>query len=757
MIRSLFLYCIFSSLLVFANNSDSADSDSNDFTQASHSSRGGIGLINTPTARFSDDGEFELGVSIEAPYNRIFAKMQFFPWLEAVLKYTKGYNQPYIAWSESEAWTDKGIDVKFRLLEEGKSPFDWLPERMIPELAVGLRDFGGTGAYSAEFVVASKRFNNIDLSLGLGWGTLAAVDHINSPLGWFNDLLSKIEFGGAVGKEANLQHGGGINFGTFFEEERVSIFGGIEYFTPVPDLSVKLEYDTNEYPEGTKLDYFDPESRNFRMDSRLSAALHYRLHPTERDNIDLSLGYVHGNTLYASFSVHSNLNFTDDAVRLGAERLIRPSLEPYSKLDADWKKYLTDSIFWQLGNVGLVGHRLIFNGNELQAEISQGRFSKPILAIDLASRVISNNAPTDIDKITIINLDAGIETLRATVSRPALINAALTGGLDERSVEFSTNDFLDPGALIVDNDVLYPHFGWNIQPVLGGTLQHPEKFYFWQLQAMARGVLSFKKGFYLQNSYTLNIWSNYDKGYDYHWPDGELYHVRQNRRKYITGEGEKFGMQDLSLHYYADLHPNVKGVISGGYLEMMFGGVGGEVVYMPDHKQWALGVDAYWVKQRDFDQKFGFQDYETVTAFLSYYYELPFYNMRFKITAGRFLAKDVGVHLDLSRRFDTGARVGAVIALTNCDPDCVGEGSFNKWIYFALPMENWTPVGASTRSKAFYSWSPLTKDAAQKVIGGGELYTVMSDAKDEVDILRKKQWSVKKILSGFGTSSKKKI
>jgi hypothetical protein len=34
---------------------------------------------------------------------------------------------------------------------------------------------------------------------------------------------------------------------------------------------------------------------------------------------------------------------------------------------------------------------------------------------------------------------------------------------------------------------------------------------------------------------------------------------------------------------------------------------------------------------------------------------------------------------------------------------------------------------------------------------------VMTDAKDEVDMLRKKPWSVKKILSGFGTSSKKKI
>ncbi|SVD42837.1 uncharacterized protein METZ01_LOCUS395691, partial [marine metagenome] len=186
MVRLFVLCCIFSSTLVFANNSDSTDS--NDFVQASHSSRGGIGLINTPTARFSDDGEFGLGLSVEAPYNRMFAKMQFFPWLEAVLKYTKGYNQPYIEWSESEAWTDKGMDIKFRVLEEGKSHFGWLPEKIIPNLAIGLQDFGGTGAYATEFIVASKRFNNIDLTLGMGWGTLAGVDHISNPLGWFNNL-----------------------------------------------------------------------------------------------------------------------------------------------------------------------------------------------------------------------------------------------------------------------------------------------------------------------------------------------------------------------------------------------------------------------------------------------------------------------------------------------------------------------------------------------------------------------------------------
>jgi hypothetical protein len=741
MVRLLVLCCIFSSTPVFANNSDSAGS--NGFVQASHSSRGGIGLINTPTARFSDDGEFSLGISVEAPYNRMFAKMQFFPWLEAVLKYTKGYNVPYIEWSESEAWTDKGIDVKFRLLEETKR---------IPELALGLRDFGGTGAYSAEFIVASKRFKNIDLSLGLGYGTLADVDHISSPLGWFNNMLSKISIGS---DDANLQHGGAISFGTFFEEERVSIFGGIEYFTPVPDLSIKLEYDTNEYPEGTQLDFFDPTSRDFRIDSRLSAALNYRFHPTERDNIDLSLGYVHGNTLYASVAVHSNLNFSGKSnIYMVAEELNRPYLEPYAKLDAEWKKYLADTIMWQMGNAGLITHRLVFNGNELLAEISQNRFRKTIRAIDLAGRILANNSPTNIDKITVVNIDMGIETLRATIPREILVNSVMSGALDEELLEFSTDDSLDSGALVVDNDYLYPHFYWSIAPSLAGTLQHPEKFYFWQLLAVAHANVAFKKGLYLTAEYSFNIVNNYDKGYDYHWPDGQLYHVRQNRRLYLR-EGEEKALRKMALDYLVDLHPNVKGKISAGYLEVMYGGVGGEVIYMPDHKQWALGFNAYWLKQRDFDQKFGFQDYETVTGFLSYYYDLPFYDMRFKIDAGRFLAKDVGVHVDLSRRFDSGAKVGAIVAFTNCDPDCVGEGSFNKWIYFELPMDLWLS-SSSTREKSNYAWTPLTKDAGQKV-EAGELYGLMVDAKDEVDSLRRKPWSVKKILSGFGTSSKKKI
>ena len=66
-------------------------------------------------------------------------------------------------------------------------------------------------------------------------------------------------------------------------------------------------------------------------------------------------------------------------------------------------------------------------------------------------------------------------------------------------------------------------------------------------------------------------------------------------------------------------------------------------------------------------------------------------------------------------------------------------------------------INSTTRGKSrIFAWSPLTKDAGTKVESGG-LYDLMMNAPDEVDSLRRKPWSIKKILSGFGTTSKKKI
>lgn len=702
----------------------------------SHTLYGGIGLINTPTARFDKDGEFLFGASNDDPFNRLYSKMQFFPWLEVVLRYSELENTSYEGLDQTAK--DKGIDAKIRLFKE---------TQYIPEIAIGIRDFGGNGYFSSEYIVATKNFNNFDFNIGMGWGKLNGKKQLSNPFSVFSDSFDS--------RSSGNFGGGTLNLNTLFSGETASVFGGIEYYTPFPNLSLKLEYDTTDYSysirQGEK--EFREKGDLFRVDSNFNYGLNYRWNTSERDKVDLSIGYVRGNTIFANVSVHSNLNFSGTPKYIAPSETINiPYLEPISELNDEWKKYLYDTIIWQMANEGMVTHSIIFNGNELQVEISQGRFQNTMQAIDLASRILANNSPKNIDQITVINLDHGIETLRATIPRKDLVASVANGPLDETLVTFNPPESKSNNKIIKDNEFLYPNFYWEIKPHLLGTLQHQVQFYFWQLEALIHTEYSIKKGLYLTTDIGINIKNNYEN-YTWHVADGQLHHVRQDRRLYLT-EGES-GLRRMALDYTTSINSNIKAKMSLGYLEWMYGGIGGEILYIPDHKKWALGVDAYWLKQREFDQKFSFRDYETITGLMTFYYDVPFYDMRLKLSAGQFLAKDKGAHIDLSRRFQTGARVGAIVALTDCDSDCVGEGSFNKWIYFNLPMDLFYSR-STTKSRAVYAWSPLTKDAGQRVDFGG-LYDVVINAQDEIESLRDKPWSFKKMIAGLGTAPKSRI
>ena len=496
---------------------------------------------------------------------------------------------------------------------------------------------------------------------------------------------------------------------------------------------------------------FDKTGDLFRVDSPFNFGLTYRLKPSERDTVDLSLGYVRGNTFYANALVHSNFNFISKArYRLPYGGLKQKSLTSLNDLTNQSPRYLADLIMWQLGNVGFTTHQVIFKDGEMIAEISQSRFKDTVAAINLAGIVLANNAPRDIETITVINNDHGMQTISASISYDALAEVVAKGAdieqyltLYEQELAFDVVDINDrTNQMNLENEALYPNFYWQIKPGLKGTLQHQIKFYYWQLELAFNSEFAIKKGLFLKTTYGLNIANNY-KSYEWSTPDGELHHVRQHRRQYLR-QGES-GLRKMAIDYTVDFNRNIKANFTAGILEWMYGGFGGEAIYIPDHRKWALGVDLYWVKQRDYDQKFSFLDYETVTGFLSYYYDLPFYNIRFKTSVGRFLAKDIGAQFDFSRRFATGATVGAAFALTDCDAECVGEGSFSKWIYFTLPMDLFYE-NSETRGTAGYSWAPLTKDAGAKIETTG-LYNIVVNASDEVQSLRKKQWSFKKIVS----------
>ena len=97
----------------------------------SFNNHGSIGLINTPSARFYDEGSFGITIYDGTPDQKVTLTSSPYSWLEASFFYTNVQGLPYPGY-EYQDYKDKGFNVKFRLKEEGD----------LPAIAIGLNDFG---------------------------------------------------------------------------------------------------------------------------------------------------------------------------------------------------------------------------------------------------------------------------------------------------------------------------------------------------------------------------------------------------------------------------------------------------------------------------------------------------------------------------------------------------------------------------------------------------------------------------------------
>ncbi len=138
----------------------------------SQSDFGGVGLMETPTARMAREGEFSANYMDNEQYRRWSVSIQPYEWLETTFRYTDIRTRLYSQsedFSGDQTYKDKGIDVKLRLWEESF---------YLPQVALGIRDFTGTGLFDSEFLVASKRWGDFDFSPGMGWGNMAQSGNI---------------------------------------------------------------------------------------------------------------------------------------------------------------------------------------------------------------------------------------------------------------------------------------------------------------------------------------------------------------------------------------------------------------------------------------------------------------------------------------------------------------------------------------------------------------------------------------------------
>ncbi len=158
----------------------------------------------------------------------------------------------------------------------------------------------------------------------------------------------------------------------------------------------------------------------------------------------------------------------------------------------------------------------------------------------------------------------------------------------------------------------------------------------------------------------------------------------------------------------------------------MFGGIGGEVLYRPMYKNFAIGAEVWSVRQRDYDMDFSFLDYKTDTGHINLYYREPRSRITFAVKGGRFLAGDSGVNIDFSRRFKSGLRIGAFFALTDISKEEFGEVVLIKvFILIFLCKHSLLII---QRGLAGWGLKPLTRDGAAYVIHSHTLWGITEPA-----------------------------
>ena len=148
----------------------------------------------------------------------------------------------------------------------------------------------------------------------------------------------------------------------------------------------------------------------------------------------------------------------------------------------------------------------------------------------------------------------------------------------------------------------------------------------------------------------------------------------------------------------------------------MFGGVGGEVIMRDITQPWYISANYYWVKQREFNQRLSFRNYETFTGHLNFTWETPIEGVKLVLSGGRYLAKDSGITVNMSKTFRTGFTIGFFATKTDISTQEFGEGSFDKGIYFSIPLDL---VSSNFRKdNARFVWRNLTRDGGSMLAGG---------------------------------------
>lgn len=665
------------------------------------SNYGTPGLLETPTADMFEDGALAFTSGMLDRTLRATMTFQMLPWVHGSFRYAviQGYD------GAIGNRYDRSFDIHFQLREES---------RTAPAIALGLRDFGGTGIYASEYIVATKTFQDrLKVTGGIGWGRLAGRGSFSNPLGLFSDRFKTRPRSGAGG----IGTTGQLDFGNWFRGD-AALFGGASWKYS-DRLTLMAEYSPDLYPSETARIGFD-------AGSPFNFGAQYKF----KKGAQLTASYLYGSTLGVSYTYFIDPRQT---VAPGGQGDSPPPLLPIDRVAlASWN--LGDDprssakaktvLQQQLEGQGLRLVSLEASRNSVSVTVENSKYGQAAQAVGRAARVLANTQAPEVESFDISLASNGVSLSRVRINRADLYELEHDPDGSWRSfsrAEVSNAIPLVEGELV---DGAFPSFNYRFGPYLQASFFDPDSPFRFEAGATLGVDYTLRPGFSFSGSLRQPVAGNL----------GDVTRVSNSVLPKVRSDWARYAKEsDLRIEHLTAEHiwqpgKDLYARATLGYLESMYGGLSAELLWFPINSRIALGGELNYVKQRDFDVLFGFQDYSIATGHISAYYDMPG-EYHAQLDVGRYLAGDYGATFTLDREFTNGFKVGAFFTLTDVGFSDFGEGSFDKGIKIEFPV-SWL-TGRPSRNKLGQVIRPVLRDGGARLNVRNRLYGFTREARSQ--------------------------
>ena len=638
------------------------------------------GIWDMPTARILPDWKVRFKYGKGSPYRYYGVALGLFDRLEFHGQFTE--IEDVFPFPDYDYGYYKDRNAGVRLVVKKEDQF-W------PQIAVGAYDPIGTSKFPSRYLVFSKMFGNLDLTLGLGQGLLGG-----EPLG---DIS---------------REGKGESFDTTFlfsdPFRQTRVFGGLEYHYN-SKLTFSAEYSSLQY-EGM---FGEPE------EARWPVNFGFKYQPA--DHIFLQGGYMRGRELMLGLSADIPLNPEGMLPWKKEPPYFANEKQRWQTLEAD-NLQLAVLLAKELQNDGFSRVEVSVNDRAVWVEYVNSKYLSHAKSMGRVLRILDELAPERI-RTFYLNLNYGGQVLQCLKTGRPELRAFMETRLDKQGFfEFASlslynseqqKQFFTDNTKIATHRVKEKRLDYNINLKVRTFVNNRTGFFKHKIFLRPRIFLYPWKKAVLTGEVEFTLLNQFDE-VDYiplepepTRTDSVLYE-RESRPRIST----------LAFDQHVSLPYNVLGRLSMGLFESAYAGFGAELFRFFHKGRWGLGLESELVRKRDPENNFKLSDTITKTYdtyFVNLYGQLwPSQGLDAGLKIGRFLGEDVGFSLELRRSFKYFT-VGAWYTKTDTDhfTSEKNRGASEKGVYITIPFAIF--ADHDRRGTLSYYFSSFTRDQGATV------------------------------------------